>query len=182
MISGLAPTRSSQPVAPPLEPTVVPSTINWTGAYIGIQFGYTRSASDYSLKLGGEWEMFLDTAEDIEDEGDEEFDEDGFGLGGCAGYNYEFQNHIVIGVGIAGRRLWNLSGTSETGDFPTSNGDFDVWSSFETTGIFTLGPKIGYAWGRLLPYISGGLALGEIDASQKIFSNQFGDFHEIGKG
>jgi outer membrane immunogenic protein len=179
LISGLAPTRSREAIGPLTEHALVSSNFNWTGFYVGVQVGYARSQSDYSLKLGGEWELFPDEAEDIEDEADHEFDEDGFGLGGCAGYNYEFQNHVVIGLGIAGRKYWNLSNTFETGDFPTGQlGDFDVWSSFKTTGLVTLGPKIGYAVGRVLPYVSGGLAFGELDASQKIFSNQFGGFRE----
>ena len=154
------------------------SAFNWTGFYVGGQVGYARSQSDYSLKLGGLWELFPDEAEGIEEEADHEFDEDGFGIGGCAGYNYEFQNHVVIGLGIAGRKYWNLSNEFETGDFPSGRSDFDVWSSFNTTGLVTFGPKIGYAVGRFLPYVSGGLAFGELDASQKIFSSNFAGFRE----
>ncbi|MEY2554903.1 MAG: outer rane immunogenic protein, partial [Verrucomicrobiota bacterium] len=158
--------------APSLIPSAqtAPSSINWTGFYMGVQVGYARSSSDYSLKLGGDWDMFPSQADDIQHEASHEFDEDGFGLGGCAGYNYEFQNHLVIGVGIAGRKYWNLDAMHETGDFPSGNSEFDVWSSFNTTGLVTFGPKVGYAVGRFLPYVSGGLAFGELDASQKIFS------------
>jgi len=159
----------------------VTETFNWTGFYMGVQVGYARSQSDYNLKLGGDWKFFPSEADDIELEGSHEFDEDGFGLGGCAGYNYEFENHLVIGVGIAGRKYWKLSNTFETGDFRSGRSDFDVWSSFNTTGLVTFGPKVGYAVGRFLPYVSGGLAFGELDASQKIFSNNFVGFHEGGK-
>ena len=178
LISGLVPARSGEAVGPQMEQAVVPPTINWTGFYMGFQVGYARSQSDYSLKLGGAWEFFPDEAEAIEEEGAHEFDEDGFGIGGCAGYNYEFQNHVVIGIGIAGRKYWKLSDEFETGDFPVMRSEFDVWSSFNTTGLVTVGPKVGYAVGRFLPYVSGGLAFGELDASQKIFSNNFGGFHE----
>src|SRR5260370_9523221 len=163
-------------------PTPTSPTFNWTGTYMGIQFGYTRTSSDYSLKLGGDWNFFTDAKDEIEFRGRHEFDENGFGLGGCAGYNYQFNNNVVIGVGIAGRKFWNLDTMHETGDFPADNiGDFDVWSSFNTTGIVTFGPKAGYACGRFLPYVSGGLAFGELDASTKIFSSSFAGFHEIGK-
>src|SRR6266480_565472 len=157
LISGLAPRRSVHPAGTLVEPAVVQSTFNWTGFYVGAQIGYARSQSDYSLKLGGLWELFPDEAEGIEEEADHEFDEDGFGIGGCAGYNYEFQNHVVIGLGIAGRKYWKLSNEFETGDFPSGRSDFDVWSSFNTTGLVTLGPKVGYALGRFFPYVSGGL-------------------------
>src|SRR5256714_352118 len=181
LISGLAPMRSGQPVEAPLKPAFVRARFNWTGFYVGAQVGYARSQSDYRVKLGGEWEMFPNEAEDIENESQHEFDEDGYGVGGCAGFNYEFPNHLVIGVGIAGRKYWNLSNTFETGDFPSGKSDFDVWSSFNTSGLVTFGPKIGYAVGRVLPYISGGLAFGEVEASQKIFSSNFGGFREGGK-
>ncbi len=163
-------------------PTPTSPTFNWTGPYMGIQFGYTRTSSDYSLKLGGDWNFFPDAKDEIEFRGRHEFDENGFGLGGCAGYNYQFNNNVVIGVGVAGRKFWGLDAMHETGDFPVDNiGDFDVWSSFNTTGIVTFGPKVGYACGRFLPYVSGGLAFGELDASTKIFSSSFAGFHEIGK-
>jgi outer membrane immunogenic protein len=180
LISGLAPRRTREAIGPLTEHALVSSAFNWTGFYIGGQVGYARSQSDYSLKLGGEWEMFPSHAEEIEDEGDHEFDEDGYGIGGCAGFNYEFRNHVVIGFGIAGRKYWNLSNTFETGDFPAGpiDAEFDVWSSFNTTGLVTVGPKLGYAFGRILPYVSGGLAFGELDASQKIFSNEFNGFRE----
>jgi len=159
----------------------VAPTFNWTGPYIGIQFGYTRTSSDYSLKLGGDWNRFPIVKDEIEFRGRHEFDENGFGLGGCAGYNYQFNNNVVLGVGVAGRKLWGLDAMHKTGDFPADNvGDFDVRSSFNTTGIVTFGPKVGYACGRFLPYVSGGLAFGELDASQKIFSSNFG-VHEVGK-
>src|SRR2546423_9598156 len=107
--------------------------------------------------------MSPDEAEDSEDESEHEFDEDGYGVGGCAGFNYEFPNHLVIGVGIAGRKYCNLSNTFETGDFPSGHSDFDVWSSFNTSGLVTFRPKIGYAVGKDFPYISAGVALGEVD-------------------
>jgi outer membrane immunogenic protein len=178
LISGLAPRRSSQPVQAQLEPAAGVPFFNWTGFYVGGQVGYARSQSDYSLKLGGDWDAFPSEAEEIEHEANHEFDEHGFGIGGCAGYNYEFQNRVVIGFGIAGRKYWKLSNEFETGDFPAGRSEFDIWSSFNTTSLVTVGPKVGYAVGRVLPYVSGGLAFGELDASQKIFSNNFGGFRE----
>ena len=71
--------------SPSLTPLAEPQTFNWTGPYVGIQFGYTLSSSDYSLKLGGLWNDFPDARNEIEFRGMHEFDENGFGLGGCAG-------------------------------------------------------------------------------------------------
>jgi opacity protein-like surface antigen len=42
-----------------------------------------------------------------------------------------------------------------------------------------LRPRVGYAVGRFLPYVSGGLAFGEVDASQKLFVD--GDFRQTGR-
>jgi outer membrane immunogenic protein len=154
-------------------PGLVP-VVNWTGYYVGIQTSYTRASSDTSLHLGGFWNDFPDIRNSIEDEAGDEFDENGFGLGGCAGYNYEFKNGVVLGVGIAGRKLWGLDGMHETGDFPVDNaGDFDVQSWFKTTYVVTLGPKVGFACGRFFPYATGGIAFGEHDYRQRILSSNF---------
>src|SRR2546429_399892 len=88
--------------------------IDWTGFYVGIQTSYTRASSDTSLILNGRWNDFPDIRNAIEDEARHEFDEDGFGLGGCVGYNYQFNNGIVFGMGVAGRKLWGLDGMHET--------------------------------------------------------------------
>src|SRR5260370_1544521 len=155
-------------------PTPTSPTFNWTGPYMGIQFGSTRTSHVYSRKIGCDWKFFPDAKDEIEFRGRNEFDENGFGLGGCAGYNYQFNNNVVIGVGVAGRKFWGLDAMHETGDFPADNiGDFDVWSSFNTTGIVTFGPTVGYACRRFLPSVVCGLAFGALNASPTIFHSRF---------
>jgi outer membrane immunogenic protein len=61
-----------------------------------------------------------------------------------------------------------------TGDFAfDEEGLFDVQSSFKTTYIVNVGPKVGYACGRFFPYVTGGFAFGEVDYRQKILSSDF---------
>jgi outer membrane immunogenic protein len=152
----------------------VAQTYNWTGLYIGFQGGYVRSSSDFTTMLDQRWNDFRDIANVLQDRSRHEFDEDGFGFGGCGGYDYEFGNHLVLGGAVTGRRLWDLHDSFHTGDFPIDDeGLFDVRSSFRTTYLVTAGPRIGYSCGRFLPYVTGGVAFGEVDASQKIFSNEF---------
>jgi outer membrane immunogenic protein len=163
-------------------PVPVSEVFNWSGVYMGIQTSYTRASLDTSLKLGGDWNEFPDIKSAIEDESVDEFDEDGFGLGGCAGYNWQLNNGVVLGVGVAGRKLWYLHGMHETGDFELDEaGLFDVQSDFRTTYLVTFGPKIGYACGRFFPYVTGGVAFGEVDYRQRILSNEF-EVNELAKG
>jgi outer membrane immunogenic protein len=158
-----------------------PTTFNWTGPYVGIQFSYTRSSTDTTTKLGGFWNEF-EFKNVLEDEARHEFDEDGFGLGGCAGYNYQFQNGIVLGMGISGRKLYGLDGMHSTGDFGINeDGLFDIVQRFKTTYIVNAGPKLGYACGRIFPYATGGVAFGELDYRERILSNEF-EVSEVAKG
>jgi outer membrane immunogenic protein len=151
------------------------SSMSWAGAYAGIQWGYTRSSSDFSTKLTGEFNHFPEVKDEVEFESRHGFDQDGFGLGGCVGYNYEFGNRWIFGVGLAGRKYWGLDGKRETGDFPVSEfGMFDVRQRFKTTYLVTAGPKLGRDFGNYFPYVTGGLAFGEVDPRQTILSTNFG--------
>src|SRR5205085_3683337 len=75
-----------------------------------------------------------------------------------------------------------LDGMHETGDFALDEaGLFDVQSWFRTTYQVTFGPKIGYACGRFFPYVTGGLAFGEVDYRQRILSSEF-EVSQLAKG
>ncbi len=78
------------------------------------------------------------------------FNTSGGFVGGTVGYNYQIQQAVL---GIEGDVDWsNINGS--TGGFSTSNS----WLS-------TVRGRVGYAAGRFMPYITGGGAFGNINAS-----------------
>ena len=75
--------------------------------------------------------------------------------GGTAGYNWQY-GHAVLG--LEGDLDWsNLSGTSNSALCPGCSTS-DTWLS-------TVRGRAGYAFGGVMPYLTGGLAVGDIRAS-----------------
>jgi outer membrane immunogenic protein len=81
------------------------------------------------------------------------FDADGFLGGVYTGYNYQFPNNVVVGI----------EGDVTYHDQDGSGGG-GVSASTDWNG--TLRPRIGYAFDRFMPYITGGLAVGNVEASE----------------
>lgn len=80
------------------------------------------------------------------------FDLSGGELGGTAGYNWQLGQTVL---GVEGDMDWShLTGTCPGGICSTS----DSWLS-------TVRGRVGYAFDRFLPYITGGLATGDIRAA-----------------
>src|SRR5207253_11429745 len=66
-----------------------------------------------------------------------------------------------------GGYLWSRDSTNI--NIPRTDFDpFHVSSSFKTHYLFTVAPHIGYAFGRWLPYVTGGLAVGDLEFDQEI--------------
>jgi outer membrane immunogenic protein len=77
-------------------------------------------------------------------------------VGGTIGYNYQI-THFVIGV--EGDIDWaSISGTNSTVTCPTGCKTGDSWLS-------TVRGRVGYAADRFLPYLTGGAAFGNIQAT-----------------
>lgn len=129
-----------------VEPAPVPVVVaapsfTWSGAYIGGQVGYGWGKSRFAL----------DGADD-----NINVKSDGF-LGGLyAGYNFDIGNNAVLGVD-ADATYNDLSGKhSETVDGDTGALDSNLrWSG-------AVRARVGYAIDRVMPYIAGGVAFGNI--------------------
>jgi outer membrane immunogenic protein len=138
------------------------------GFYVGAFGGYKFGATDVTLDLGGSW--LSDGTGDqfpVASNGSKDLDTSGFELGGLIGYNFQW-NNWVFGLEASGGYVW-LDDSHDSGIFTTNFGDvYDVDTSFKSHYLVTLGPRIGYAFCRWLPYVTGGLALGDIDFHQRI--------------
>jgi outer membrane immunogenic protein len=113
---------------------------SWTGFYLGINGGGGWGNSAWD-RTGG-------------------FDVSGGLVGGTAGYNWQM-GQVVLG--LEGDVDWSgIKGTSSTGCVAgcTTNNDW----------LGTARGRLGYAFDRFLPFVTGGLAVGDIRATTPGFA------------
>jgi len=123
-------------------PPAVAPAYNWSGFYLGINGG------------GGWGHSNWDTSSD-------RIGLSGGLVGGTAGYNWQLGNAVL---GIEGDIDWaNLKGTNSSTLCPAGCSTSDTWLS-------TVRGRAGYAFGGVLPYLTGGLALGDIRAATPGFA------------
>jgi outer membrane immunogenic protein len=132
--SAIASTSAAQ-AADPIDPMY-----DWSGLYVGLQAGYAFGDADHSFNNGAP---------------SDSSDPDGFFGGLHVGYNHQMQSV-----------LFGLEMDAELADI---NGNFD-----NTTGIGSSGStdinaqgslrlRLGLPMDRALPYLTGGLAIADVD-------------------
>lgn len=133
-----------QQVMPVKAPAYAP--YNWTGFYIGINGGGGWGHSDWSGATGT-------SGADVS----------GGLVGGTFGYNWQMNQAVF---GIEGDLDWtNLRGSTNTAPCTTSCETKNSW-------LGTVRGRIGYAFDRFMPFITGGLAVGDIKASPTGFAGE----------
>lgn len=148
-----------------------PTCPNWTGFYVGGFGGYKFEATDITLDLAGLWERFPDAQREVKGH-TADLDTSGAEAGGILGYNYQW-NKWVFGAEVDGGYLW-LRDSNTTGKFYDTDGNqYQTAASFKTHYLVTIAPRIGYAFCKWLPYVTGGLALGDIDFNQHVNAYDF---------
>ena len=109
---------------------------NWSGFYVGANGGGGWGHSYWDANATG---MNLSGAQ----------------AGGTAGYNWQAGNAVF---GLEGDLDWsNLKGSATLALCPSGCNTSDTWLS-------TVRGRAGYAFGGILPYLTGGLAVGDIRA------------------
>ena len=123
---------------PPVKaPAYVPAIYSWNGFYLGINGGGGFGHSD--------WSGIGDTHVS------------GGLVGVTAGYNWQSGQW---GFGLEGDIDWsNIKGSFTNAACPTGCETKNTW-------LGTARGRIGYAFDRVLPYITGGAAFGDIKATQ----------------
>jgi outer membrane immunogenic protein len=125
-----------------------PSLPLWTGFYLGVNggCGWSKSPTPSNYAVDGAEDNGVFTSET----------KSGCFGGGQVGYIYQFSNNVVIGLeadaawaNIGSSFLWNQG----NGD------DINLWSS-KLDSFGTVRARLGYAFDRWLPYITGGWAWG----------------------
>jgi outer membrane immunogenic protein len=149
-------------------PLPVP-VLTWTGFYIGGNVGGSWGHSDVSnnsvttngLLTSGNVGLNVGTFPGP----NRSFDFDGAFTGGFqAGYNYEFFNHVVLGV--EGDFEWTDNKGNDS--FNASvQGPTDSTAS-KAEWFATIRGRLGYSFGRFLPYVTGGAAFVHTSATLTI--------------
>jgi len=123
-------------------PPVVAPIYNWTGLYIGINGGGGWGNSSWSSSHPGD------------------FDVSGGLIGGTIGYNWQSGPWVL---GLEGDIDWsNIKGSA-----------LDLWGApIETKNewLATLRGRVGYAFDRFLPYVTGGAAFGDVKGTSVVTS------------
>ncbi len=123
-------------------PAEVTQAYNWTGFYFGANGGGGWGHSYWSGTTTG-----IGLA--------------GGQAGGTFGYNRQLGNVVF---GVEGDVDWSgFSGNSTTAGCPGGCGTSDSWLS-------TVRGRIGYSFDRAMPYVTGGLAIGDIRAAAPGFA------------
>ncbi|MEA2907440.1 MAG: outer rane immunogenic protein [Alphaproteobacteria bacterium] len=115
-------------------PAYIATIYNWTGPYIGINAGGGWGRSSFSAPFPSGT-----------------FDVSGGMLGGTLGYNWQAGAMVF---GLESDLDWsNLRGSTTCGGVAC-----DVRNSW----LGTVRGRLGLAWDRVMPYVTGGLAIGDI--------------------
>jgi outer membrane immunogenic protein len=144
LVCGAAAAADLQRAAPTPAPVYAPATpyYDWTGFYLGANGGWAEGDSRFNFEGAGL--------------GRDRFDTSGFLAGGTAGYNVQL-GHIVFG--LEGDVDWsNVNGSSNCALSTLSCQTQNNW-------LGTARGRIGVAFDRVLPYVTGGLAVGDISAN-----------------
>ena len=117
---------------------VPPPAWSWTGPYIGINGGWGFGRSDFSAPFPTG-----------------SFDTSGGLVGGTLGYNYQMDNNVVFGV----------EGDIDWSDIRGSAACAGTTCETRNNWLGTARGRLGYALGNFMPYVTGGLAVGDIKSS-----------------
>jgi outer membrane immunogenic protein len=151
---------------------------NWQGAYIGGQASYGAADMDFTNSGQDLLKKLLNNV-DVEQQFNisswplqQKTNTQNSGFGGFFGYNAQWTD-VVVGVElnyIHGKFFNSSQGSqSRTFFFPTdyqTTADVFSSSSMNIRDYGSLRVRGGYAWGCFLPYLFGGVALGQADINR----------------
>jgi len=158
---------------------VVPA-FSWTGLYLGASAGYGWG----EVGKSGDWANYLNYYYDGYDAVNSTgaLKPEGWFVGGQIGYNYQLDNNVVLGVEadifFADKKDSSSYSAFDAG-FGSGLQDYgSVDAKLEAFG--TIRARVGYAFDRLLPYVTGGFAWGRVKASEQWASYNNGVLTETG--
>ncbi|WP_428032192.1 outer membrane protein [Ancylobacter sp.] len=131
---------------PTKAPVAVVPVFSWTGFYIGANAGWAWSETEVQ---DNSYNAVLDEGLHAKNK------QNGFTVGGQIGFNYQFDNNVVLGV-EADLAYLDIDKTK------TGIDDSDDIFSAKVDWYGTVRGRLGYAIDRFLPYVTGGVAFGKV--------------------
>jgi opacity protein-like surface antigen len=142
-------------------PAYAPEPIfTWTGFYVGVNQGFGGGVLDANVNLAGP--RVLNNTQTTNRA-------NGFFVGGEAGYDYQFSNNLVLGV-ETDMQWSDIQASHQATTWSSTGAGFgnaNIRNNLDWFGTTRL--RLGYSFGRLLPYITGGVAYGEVAANGEQF-------------
>jgi outer membrane immunogenic protein len=164
-------------------PALADPGYDWSGFYVGANAGgvwgtfRSRTATDFnSAPLGGPPVYNISNpAENVAALsvlGAQNLEATSFAGGGQAGYNWQ-RGRLVFGIETDIDYVHLRGAVSRTGPIPFLGGIFSmtVASQAAADWLFTLRPRVGFAYNNLLFYGTGGVALTELRANFRYTDN-----------
>lgn len=162
------------PVKAPMAPAMAP-LYNWTGLYLGVNAGWAGSRNSLSTTVDPASNMNATARTAITNAGNAQVDSDGFIGGAQVGYNWQVNPSWLLGFEADIDYLSNKA-TRDTNNVvePASGRVVHSIDEIRYDWLATVRARAGFTANRLLVYVTGGLALTQINIS-KSFSWDFID-------
>jgi outer membrane immunogenic protein len=171
-------------------PALADPTYDWSGFYVGVNAGgawgafRSRTTTDFNpAPLGGPLVYIISNQQDVPalaSVGAQDLKGSSFTGGGQAGYNWQ-RDRIVLGIEADMSYVHLRGADSRTIPYPILGGLFSmtVASQAAADWLFTLRPRVGFAYNNWLFYGTGGLALTELRGNFR-FTDDLGPALETG--
>jgi outer membrane immunogenic protein len=119
----------------------------WSGAYVGIESGW-------------DWDSVHTTFTDFDTHS--HYNRDVLNAGLFVGYQHQF-GPLVIGVeaSLIGNEFDSMKNAAVVGAGNCPNPSLNCIGRI--TDVFTVGPRVGWALGNFMPYVTGGFASGSVN-------------------
>ena len=147
----------------------------FSGAYAGINGGYGRGY--VSSTTSSERYSSSDSGYDYRSDG---FFAEGPVVGAQIGYNYQFANNVMLGIesdfdwaDVIDSAAGYNSTSANNAYRQSSTYSYNSYNIYKRTGMDWLGTarlRIGYSLGSFFPYITGGLAYGQLSSENSNFT------------
>jgi outer membrane immunogenic protein len=156
-----------------------PVPYNWTGTYAGVNLGDATGSSKLSTNVGESHYFDTDNIGPFNSQNSTKVHPSGFIGGAQVGYNKQ-DGHIVYGIEADIDSLDLNASKGDTNEYFDNVDTFTVNQSVKTSWLATVRPKIGWASGNSLYYVTGGVAFTDVSTNDN-FSDEFGGAESASK-
>ncbi|MCF7851971.1 MAG: outer membrane beta-barrel protein [Simkaniaceae bacterium] len=148
---------------------------NWSGFYLGINSGYTWGNAHAKTTASNPPSSGYFTQADIQSinaNGNFHLHPQGYVGGAQVGYNKCFTNAITLGIETDFNAFLLSTSKSVSAFYPEAGaGEYTLTQKVSTDWLYTLRPRIGYAYKKAFAFLTGGLALTNLKYTQVFFDN-----------